>query len=118
MPREFGYAFQGQHGRRWDELYPSQQAVVPKARFVACTDFSAPGNTTATVIETYAEPIEVEGAELNSTALVVEIKGNIGALGAYATTRTTVHALELDGHWRWLMFPDDVAAYKAGRCPG
>jgi len=32
-------------------------------------------------------------------------------------TTATMHAITLDGKWRWILSPADHAAYKQGRCP-
>ncbi len=32
-------------------------------------------------------------------------------------TTATVHAIKVDGTWRWILQPSDYAAYKRGACP-
>lgn len=104
----------GQSARLWDELLPAQQAVVPKARFLACEGNQGFGLQKIKVLETYDEAVEVDGkaeSSESSKAVTLQVTSDDGR------TTATMHAIAAGGHWHWILKPADVAAYKSGKCP-
>jgi hypothetical protein len=100
----------GQSGRLWDELLPADQAVVTRARFVACQKNEGWSLKSIKVLETYDDPVDVEGKALPAKAVTVRVTSD-------GVTTATMHAVSVNGSWRWVLQPVDRAAYKSGKCP-
>lgn len=112
------YSSDGQHGRRWDELHPALQAVIPKTLYVKCQTESDPGVevTKVTVKETYLESTDIPGTTLTnvpSVAVTLELTARIGE--REETDTQTAHAFFVDGRWRHAV--RDPEPYKSGQCP-
>ncbi len=101
----------GQSGRLWDELHPAEQALVTRSRFMACEQNEGFGLKNVKVLETYRETITVAGKAMPSTAVSVRVTADDGI------TTATLHAVEVDGKWRWVLQPSELAEYAKGRCP-
>lgn len=100
----------GQSGRLWDQLLPADQGVVTRARFVACQRNEGWSLKSIKVLETYDDPVDVEGKSLSAKAVTVRVTSD-------AVTTATMHAVSVNGTWRWILQPVDRAAYKSGKCP-
>jgi hypothetical protein len=107
VTREFS---RGQAGPLWDQLVPSEQAVVPRSTYVSCArnGFRLRGFK---VLDQYSDPIEVEGKQTPATAVSVQVTSDDGV------TTATLHAVKAGGHWHWVLSRSDLAAFRAGRCP-
>ncbi len=101
----------GQSGRLWDELLPADQRVVTRARFVACQQNEGWDLKSVKVLETYADPVYVNGKSVPAKAVSVRVASGDGV------TTATMHAVSLNGSWRWVLQPVDRAKYKKGTCP-
>jgi hypothetical protein len=101
----------GQSGRLWETLHPADQAVVSRARYTACESNSGFDLRKFKVLETYAETVDIAGTSMPSTAVSVRTTADDGV------TTATVHAVSLNGKWRWILSPADYSAYKHGNCP-
>jgi hypothetical protein len=101
----------GQTGRLWDELYPAEQAVVTRTRFIQCERNEGFGLRKVKLLDSYEETIDVAGARTRSTAVSVRVTSDDGI------TTATLHAVLVDGKWRWILQPADFAVYKRGGCP-
>lgn len=101
----------GQSGPLWDTLHPADQAVVSRARYMACQSNSGFDLLKIKILQTYADTIDVAGTSTPSTAVSLRVSAEDG------TTTATMHAIELNGKWRWVLSPADYTAYKSGRCP-
>jgi hypothetical protein len=101
----------GQSGRLWDELHPADQALVTRAAFVACEHNDGFNLKSFKVLESYDEPIDVNGKTSPSTAVSVRATSEDGE------TTATMHAVSVGGTWRWILQPADAAAYTKGKCP-
>jgi hypothetical protein len=102
----------GQSGRLWDTLHPADQAVVSRTRYMACQSNSGFDLKKLNVLDSYADPIEIAGKTTPATAVSVRTTSDDGV------TTATVHAVLLQGKWRWVLSPADYAAYQHGKCPG
>jgi hypothetical protein len=100
----------GQSGRLWDELLPADQAIVTRARFVACQQNEGWNLKSIKVLETYDDPVDVGGKSLPAKAVTVRVTSD-------GVTTATMHAVSVNGSWRWVLQPVDRAAYKSGKCP-
>jgi uncharacterized protein YchJ len=101
----------GQTGPLWDSLHPADQAVVSRARYMACHSSSGFDLQKFTVLQTYADTVDVSGKATASTAVSVRVTSDDGV------TTATMHAIELNGKWRWILSPADYSAYRQGKCP-
>lgn len=101
----------GQSGRLWDSLHPADQAVVSRARYMACQSSEGFEIQKFKTLETYADTIDVAGRATRSTAVSVQVNSDDGV------TTATMHAVKVAGAWRWVLSAADFAAYKSGRCP-
>lgn len=101
----------GQSGRLWDTLHPADQAIVSRARYTACQSNSGFDLMKFKVLETYADTVDIAGKATPSKAVSVQVTTDDGM------TTATMHAITLNGKWRWILPPADYAAYKQGKCP-
>jgi hypothetical protein len=101
----------GQSGRLWDALHPSDQAVVTRARYVACQSNSGFDLKKLVVLDTYADRVDVAGVTTPATAISLRTTSDDGV------TTATVHAVLVKGTWRWVLSSADYAAYSHGKCP-
>ena len=101
----------GQAGPLWDTLHPADQAVVSRARYMACQSNEGFDLQKFKVLETYADTVDLAGKQTPSTAVSVKVTADDGI------TTATMHAVKLDGKWRWILSPADYAAYAKGKCP-
>jgi hypothetical protein len=99
----------GQAGRLWDELVPAQQAVVPRSLYVSCAR-NGFRLRSFKVLDTYDEPVSVLGKTLPATAVSVQVVSDDGV------TAATMHAVRVDGRWRWFLSRTQFAALRSGRC--
>jgi hypothetical protein len=101
----------GQSGRLWDQLYPADQALVSRARYVQCEGNEGFGLKSVKVLDSFPEPVDVNGVSEHSEAVTVQVTSDDGK------TTATVHAISSGGGWRWILSPAQRAAYKSGKCP-
>lgn len=101
----------GQSGRLWDELIPSDQRVVTRARFVECQANEGWELKSVKVLETYDDPVTVGMKSLPSKAVSVRVTSDDGV------TTATMHAVSVKGTWRWVLQSSDRKAYANGTCP-
>lgn len=101
----------GQSGRLWTSLLPSQQAIVTKARFLTCQGNQGFGVQQIKVLDTYAEAVDVEGSNEDSTAVTLQVTSDDGR------TTATMHTIRVGSGWRWILSSAQMAAYSKGKCP-
>jgi hypothetical protein len=99
----------GQSERLWNDLVPSEQAVVGRSRYLACAR-NGFRLRSFKVLESYDEPVRVLSRQMPSRAVTVQVVSDDGV------TTATMHAVSVGGRWRWVLAPADLAAYRAGRC--
>ena len=101
----------GQTGRLWDTLIPADQQVVTRARFVECQANEGWSLKKIDVLETYDDPVTVGTKSLPAKAVTVRVSSDNGV------TTATMHAVAVNGTWRWTLQPSDRVAYASGKCP-
>jgi len=101
----------GQSGRLWDELLPADQRIVTRARFVTCQANEGWDLKKIKVLETYDDPVAVGANSLPSKAVTVRVTSDDGI------TTATMHAVQVNGKWRWVLQSSDRTAYAGGKCP-
>lgn len=101
----------GQSGPLWDTLHPTDQAVVSRARYMACQKNEGFDLRKIKVLQTYSDNVNVGDNPQSSTAVSIRVTADDGV------TTATMHAVKVNGTWRWMLSPSDYAAYKTGTCP-
>ena len=101
----------GQAGPLWDTLHPADQAVVSRARYMACQSNEGFDLSKIKVLQTYADTVDLAGKQTPSTAVSVKVTADDGI------TTASMHAVKIDGKWRWILSPADYASYAKGKCP-
>jgi hypothetical protein len=101
----------GQAGPLWDTLHPADQAVVSRARYMACQSNEGFNLMKIKILETYADTVNIAGKPTPSTAISVKVTADDG------DTTATMHAVKIGGTWRWILSPADYASYAKGKCP-
>jgi hypothetical protein len=101
----------GQSGPLWDTLHPADQIIVSRARYMACQSSSGFDLQKIKILQTYADTVGIAGKATPSTAVSLRVTADDGI------TTATMHAVTLNGKWRWILSPADYAAYKQGKCP-
>jgi hypothetical protein len=101
----------GQTGPLWDTLHPADQAVVSRARYMACQSNEGFNLLKLKVLNTYPDTIVVGRKSMPSTAVSLRVTADDG------TTTATMHGVKVNGAWRWILSPADYTAYRSGRCP-
>ena len=101
----------GQAGRLWDELAPADQAIVSRARYTSCQGNEGFTLRSVKVLDSYSEPVEVDGSSEHSDAVTLQVTSDTGV------TTATIHAVPSGGGWHWILSSADRAAFVAGKCP-
>jgi hypothetical protein len=101
----------GQSGRLWDELAPADQAIVNRARYTACQGNEGFVIKSIKVLDTFSEPVEVDGSSEHSEAVTLQVTSDNGV------TTATMHAISIGGKWHWILSSADRAAFRGGKCP-
>jgi hypothetical protein len=114
-------ALRGQYGRNWETLHPAHQAVVTREKYDSCerqSNESLGTKIDIAVVETYEEPVLVKGSgTVDSTAITLRFTYDNPLTGEEVQEHATVHAVAVDGEWRWILTPQDYDAYAKGTCP-
>lgn len=101
----------GQSGPLWDTLHPADQAVVSRARYMECQSNEGFDLAKIKVLQTYPDTVDIAGKPTPSTAVSVKVTANDGI------TTATMHAVQVNGKWRWILSPAEYADYAKGKCP-
>ena len=99
-----------QQGPAWDLLVPQQQALIPRTKFLNCGGMSAALSdvSVALVGDPYEEETEIPGTTgiVSSTAATLRVTAKMG--GRESTQNVTVHVVDIDRQWRWILSADGV----------
>src|SRR5262245_43730507 len=91
----------------WNTLEPVQQGLVPRSRYVRCESASPiPGVLSSLrVLRVRHEEIHVAGTTGNSPAVAVTFRIAISEPTLHQSVAVvhTVHAVERDGRWAWIL---------------
>lgn len=106
----------------WQRLYPAQQRLVPRARYVGCERLTpVPGHVESLqVLSVRGTLLTVPGDEAAVPAKAVTIRLAIAGdiPGEHAVVTHTYHTVAVDGRWRWFLPAERLATYRGGGCPG
>jgi hypothetical protein len=99
-----------QQGPAWDLLVPQQQALIPRTKFLTCGEM--PVALTDVSVSIVGDPYEEEttipgvAGTVPSTAVTVRLTANFR--GKETTENLTVHVVDVNGEWRWILSEDNV----------
>lgn len=111
--RQITELFSGEAGAVWDELEPTEQAIVSRSQFAQCA-----ARTGLPVLQ--AVLLDSEYDTTVNVAAVPEQTGRSVTLDvrtAGGTLRQTVVEVAVAGRWRWVLSEQALGAYQAGECP-
>jgi hypothetical protein len=112
----------GQYDLAWQSLHPSHQEVAPEKVYIRCENLTVfPGHLVkVSVVQVRDDPVLIAGEKKSVPAKAVTLKVAVNSPGIPrpVVVRDTYHAVEVDGHWTWILTEDNFAEYKAGKCPG
>ena len=116
MTRILREEINGQWSKQWTELHPAHQKLITQVQYVACSRQMgtniATGKETFHVLAVQDEPIHVEGIPQKTAKLVT-----ISFASPGATTLTyRLHAVDVAGHWTWILGERFLTAVHKGRC--
>jgi hypothetical protein len=106
------------YGDAWQLLHPLHQAAAPQAQYVGCElRDPIPGRLRSVrVVGIAKEKVAVGGRTEPSEAVRVRIAIDGGPVGTVVLV-DTVHAVSVNGTWRWILPADRADRYRAGLCP-
>ena len=105
--RQEWLAVAGQWESLYDELLPSQAAVIDRGTFVRCSVDKGTGLRSVTGVEAAQE---LTDGDRQLVILVLSLTSG-------QSISIAKHETDDDG-WRWELEPAVLAAYSANRCPG
>lgn len=102
-------------------LHPGQQRLVTSAEYVSCEQMTpVPGKLTSLrVLKTTHGRIHVAGTNpgrVRSTAVTFELRLTGSSRGETATVALTAHAVNVGGHWTWILSARRLALHRSGTC--
>ena len=106
----------------WASLHPDHQRVAPRSVYVSCELQSPiPGHLdSVNVVRVYDAPAGLGGGRfVSSKAVVVRIEISAGAASSAppVVVNDTVHAVPVNGRWRWILPTQRLEEYRTGHCP-
>jgi hypothetical protein len=112
----------GQYGRAYDLLVPGQKKLVNRDKFIDCmtTDMQSFGSfhvTNFRKIDQFRDPAHVVGVTQKPVFAVAIRYTLIKANGRSVKDTSTWHSVWIGARWAWMLSNEQVAAYRAGRCP-
>jgi hypothetical protein len=110
-------------GRSWDELHPAHQKIVTKERYSRCraelynrTGVSA---ELASFVVLEVEDKLIHHAEIpQTTAKAVTVEFVLRGGGRTQSVVDTLHAIQVEHRWVWILRDEALRAYEAGSSPG
>lgn len=112
--------YHGRSGTAWETLHPLHKATVSRARYIECERLEPlEGDVRRFDVVRVADgpsTIPGSGDEVDGTAVTFRVLLALPGLQPQPVTHTA-HVFAVDGHWTWVIGPDDFAAYAAGDCP-
>ena len=110
------------YGAAWERLHPAQQRVATRIAYVRCEQLTPiPGHLDwIRLVRTKDERITVPGdtGVVDSKAITLRLKLSEPVLKESVIVTKTVHAVGVDGRWRWILTPERFGIYRSKSCPG
>jgi hypothetical protein len=113
MAETFRAQLTGDYETYWSYLYPSQQKQIDKAVFLGCVKQPALAEQLEVrSLDEFDQVVDLGVPDKKAKVVTVQFR----AKSAQGTSTRVVYTLLSEGRWRWLMGPDELAAYAAGKC--
>ncbi len=110
------------YGAAWEHLHPAQQRVATRGAYVRCEQLTPiPGHLDwIRLVGMKDERIIVPGDRgvVDSKAITLRLKLSEPVLKDSVIVTKTVHAVAVDGRWRWILTPQRFGIYRSKSCPG
>lgn len=110
-------------GRSWDELHPAHQKIVTRERYSRCRAELYDRTGVSAELASFGV-LEVEDKSIDlpeipqTTAKAVTVELVLRAGGRTQSVVETLHAIQVENHWVWILSEGALRAYKAGSSPG
>jgi hypothetical protein len=105
----------------WPSLHPAQQRVATRTVYVNCEAMTPiPGHLDwIRLVGAKDEQISVPGdrGTVPSKAVTFRLKLSEPVLDESVIVTQTVHAVAVDGEWRWILSPKRFGIYRSRSCP-
>ncbi|HEY7604581.1 MAG TPA: hypothetical protein VH760_09990 [Gaiellaceae bacterium] len=105
----------------WPSLHPVQQRVATRSTYVTCEALTPiPGHLDwVRLVRRKIERITVPGDRgvVDSEAVTFRVKLSEPVLKQSVIVTQTVHAVAVDGRWRWILSPKRFGIYRSKACP-
>jgi hypothetical protein len=106
----------------WAKLHPAQQRFATRRAYVQCEQLSPiPGHLDSVeLVGSAEERINVAGdsGTVDSEAATFKVTISEPVLKERVSVRMKVHAVAVEGRWRWILSAKRFAPYRANTCPG
>jgi hypothetical protein len=113
MAETFQAQLTGDYETYWSYLYPSQQKKIDKKVFLSCVKQPALAEQLEVrSLDEFDQVVDLGVPDKNAKVVTVQFR----AKSAQGTSTRVVYTLLSEGRWRWLMGPDELAAYAGGKC--
>src|SRR6185436_17388046 len=97
----------GDFGKAWDALHPAYQAIVARDTYINCESGKSRPWTKVELISEHDEIWEAPEIGQQHTRAV-----ELRLVGDQDITPGTIHMVEVDGAWRWLLTQSVTDAFK------
>src|SRR5262249_34648025 len=108
------------YAKAWETLEPVQRGLVSRSRYVRCESASPiPGVLSSLrVLRVRHEEIHVAGTSGRTRAVAVTFRIAISEPTLHDSVAVvhTVHAVERDGRWAWILTPSRLALDSSPTC--
>ncbi len=105
----------------WPSLHPAQQRVATRTVYVNCEAMTPiPGHLDwIRLVRAKDEQINVPGdrGAVPSKAVTFRLKLSEPLLDESVIVTQTVHAVAVEGEWRWILSPRRFGIYRSRACP-
>jgi hypothetical protein len=105
----------------WPSLHPAQQRVATRTVYVNCEALTPiPGHLDwIRLVRSRNEQINVPGDRgiVPSKAVTFRLKLSEPVLDESVIVTQTVHAVAVEGRWRWILSPKRFGIYRSRSCP-
>jgi len=109
------------YDRIWPSLHPAQRRVATRTVYVNCEALTPiPGHLDwIRLVRSKDEQINVRGDRgiVPSKAVTFRLKLSEPVLDESVIVTQTVHAVAVDGRWRWILSPKRFGIYRSRSCP-
>ena len=117
MTRVLREELSGQWAKQWSELHPGHKKLISRAEYVACSRALATniatGGETYKVLAVRDEAIHVFAVpQHDSKVVTITFHSPISS----SAPRYDMHAVNVDGKWRWILGGRFLSQVERGRC--